>query len=794
MGQLWQDIRYGARLLRKSPAFTLVAAIILALGCGANTAIFSILNAVVLRPLPYKNPADLYRIDSMTAKGARWFSAADLETWRERTQVFEAMAAVQPVRAILSDVPNAEQLFGLAVSRECFPLLGTAPIRGRWFGDLDFNPTSVKTVVIGEHVWQRSFGGNADIVGKHVTLDGTSFVIIGVMPAEFQFNERRCEYWVPYRFTSQDLADRDLRSFQVYARAKPGITRQQVQVEAASISALLSHQFPESHESWRATASPLRDAMVADARPSLFLMLGVVTFVLLIACLNVANLLLARGMERAKEIAIRVALGARRLRVIRQLLTECLLLAISGALLGLLMAGWANKWLIALFSQRTAIPRLEQTSIDGRVLCFTLFLALISTVLFGLIPALQASKLDLNEVLKEGARSGMGSVRRSCLRSSLIIAETALSLVLLAGAGLMLRSFVHLLHVNPGFRTERLLTARLPMPAYRFPDREQQAAYYTEILSRIQSLPDVQSAGLVTVLPLSGAEATLAISDSNGKMTGRPYPFRAVSPEYFQTMGIPVILGRPFTALDTAQNPRIAIVSEALARELWPGVNPLGKMFNNWARVVGVVGNVRHAKLSVPPEAEIYVPYLQFLGTPMSSLVVRTRTDPLAIVPAVRRTVRGFQPDQPIADIRSMEEVVSDSVAQPRFYTLLLSIFAGLALVLASAGIYGVTSYWVSQRQHEIGVRMAVGAQKRDILRMFMGQGALFVLIGITIGIAGALATAGLLSSMLFEVKPTDPLTYGLVSALLFAWTLLGIYVPARRATKVDPLAALRDQ
>jgi len=796
MNLLWQDIRYGARMLRQRPAFTLVAAAILALGCGANTAIFSILNAVVLRPLPYRNPAGLYQITSMTARGARMFSAADLDTWRGRTQVLEKIAAVRSTRSILSNVPEAEQLFGLEVTSECFPMLGTAPILGRWFGDQDFSLTSPKTVIVGEQVWKRSLGGRDDILGKRITLDGESYLVIGIMPAEFQFTERRSEYWVPLHFTPQELANRNLRFFQAYGRTKPGITPRQVQIEAASISDLLSRQFPESHESWRATVTPLREALVTDARPGLFLMLGVVALVLLIACINVANLLLARGTERAKEIAIRTALGATRIRVVRQLLTECLLLALMGALLGLLLAGWVNKSLIALFYQRTALPRLEQTSIDGRVFCFAVLLALLSTLLFGLIPALQSSKLDLNETLKETGRSGLGSIRRSRLRNSLIVAEISLSFVLLAGASLMLQSFIHLLHVNPGFRTERLLTARLPMPAYRVPDKKQQPAYYTEILRRIQTLSGVQSAGLVTVLPLSGGEAIITIKTdgADSKSEERAFPFRAVSPDYFQAMGIPIVSGRPFDETDTAAAPRIAIVSEAMARELWPGESPLGKKVSNWVLVVGVAGNVRHTKLSVPPQAELYVPYLQFLGAPMSTLVVHTKTDPMGAAPAIRRTIREFQPDQPLADIRTMDEVVSDSVAQPRFYTMLISLFAGLALLLASAGIYGVTSYSVSQRRHEIGIRMALGAQKSDILRSFIGQGISYVLIGLAIGLAGALAATRLLSSMLFDVRPTDPVTYILVILLLLAWALIGIFIPARRATRMDPLDALRDE
>ena len=798
MNQFLQDLRFSARLLLKTPGFTVLVVIVLALGCGANTAIFSVLNAVVLRPLPYAEPSRLYEIGGMTLKGARSFSAPDLASWQERTRVFETIVAVRPSSLFLSAVQEPEQLFGLAVGLECMPMLGTPALLGRWFSAEDFGSAAPKTVMIGQRLWHRSFGGDVNILGKPITLNGESHQVIGVMPAEFQFSDRRSEFWIPLQFTAQQINGRDLAAFQVYARAKRAITPRQVQTEADMISRMLTEQFPAMHKNWRATAALLQEKVVGDSRPTLLMLSGAVGFVLLIACLNVANLLLARGTERAKEVAIRTALGASRFRIIRQLLTESLLLAFMAGTLGLLLAGWANKGIIALFTQKSALPRMEQTSLDGWVLCFTLVLALVSAIVSGLMPALQASKIDLHETLKETGRGGMVGVRSRRLRNFLIVAETSLALVLLVGAGLMLRSFSRLLQVNPGFKAERLFTARLPIPQYRVNNPKQQQAYYQEILRRIQSMPGVHSAGLVTVLPLSGGEATLTIIShkDNGEEEERTFPFRAVSADYFKTMGIPIVTGRAFFDTDTADAPGVVIVSEILARQLWPGENPIGKplRLTRQLSVVGVVGNIRHTKLSAPPQAELYLPYLQFLGTPNSNLVVRAEADPLDLAPAIRKNIRDAQPDQPIVDIRSMEDVVYDSIAQPRFYTLLLSMFGVLALFLAAAGVYGVISYTVSQCRHEIGIRMALGAQSRDILMKFMTQGALYVLIGIAVGLAGALATTRVISTMLFEVKQTDPETYLLVSLILLASALLGIYLPARRATRADPLSALRDE
>ena len=785
-------------MLWKSPGFTAVAVAILALGSGANTAVFSVLNAVVLRPLPYSDPDRLYVIQSTTSKEPGLFSAPDLATWRERTQVFERMAAADPRSRILSGVDEPEQLTGVAVGLECLPLLGTPPIRGRWFSEEDFGAGAPQSVIIGQRLWLRRFRGDPNVLGKTILLSGTGHSIIGIMSSEFQFVDKRAEFWLPLQFSSEELSNRDRQSFTVYARAKGSATRLQVEAEARMVSQALVQQFPKEHENWRATVTLLRDTVAGEIRPTLFLLFGAVAFVLLIACLNVANLLLARGGERLKEIAIRISLGAARIRIIRQLLTESLLLSLMGGALGLVLGAWVNRGLIALFWRRAELPWLEQTGIDGRVLAFTLALILTSSVLFGLVPALQATKLNLSETLKEAGRSGRGGVRSRRLQNLILIAETALSLLLLTGAGLMLRSFYHLTRVNPGFSADRVLTARLPMPAYRVPEKSKRPAYYEEILHRVQRLPSVQAAGLATVLPLFGGEAVMAIRTvhDNGDVEDRRYYFRAVSPDYFRAMGIPFIAGRDFTDADASNAPPVAIVNETLARQLWPGENPIGKQLKvpKTPLVVGVVGSIRHTSLSAPPNPELYMPFLQYLGTPNSMLVVRTSTDPILIVNAIRTAIRQYEPDQPIVDPRTMEQVISDSVARPRFYSLLLAIFAGLAVVLAAAGVYGVVSYTVSQQRHEIGIRMALGAQNRKIIGEIAARGFRYVLIGIAFGLAAALVATRLLSMLLFEVKPTDPATYFVASAFLLAWTMAAIWLPARRATKVDPLVALRDE
>jgi len=792
LNDLWQDLHHSFRSLAKRPGFSAIALLVFALGIGANTAIFSVLNAVLLRPLPYSDPSHLYKITCTNLANGCVFTEADLTVWRERTQVFEKISLVRSNRMFLSKVAEPEALLGLAVQRDCLSMLGTMPLIGRLFSDEDFTPASPRTVVIGYRLWLRSFGGERDILGKQITLNGDGFTVIGVMPSDFQFSSRQWEYWVPI----SGLASKSLGTPEVYSRAKKGTTRAQAQAEAETLSRML---FETSHNKVdrRAVAIPIQETVVASARPTLLLLSGAAVFILMIACLNVANLLYSRGAERSKEIAIRIALGAGRFRIVRQLLTESLLIAAFGGLLGLLLAGWANKLLIVLFSFKTGIPRLEQTSIDSRVLDFTVLLALMSSVAAGLIPAIEGSKVKLTECLNEAGRSAFGGIRSRRFRNLLIVCETALSLVLLVNAGLMLRSLYHLINDNRGFDGEGVITARLPLPAYKYSSgdrltnsadivKQVKLAYYWDILQQVKSLPGVQSAALVTALPLSVDEAKLSFDEfPNG------VHFGAVSPDYFRVMGIPLIKGRTFTDKDDLNSLKVVIVNEFLASQIWPGQDPIGKRLGAVGTVAGVIANIKHQSLRAAPQPELLVPFLQSIGMSINALAVRAISNPQSMAIAIRQRIRDYQPDQPV-ELGTMDQLVSDSIAQPRFYTYLLAVFAGLALLLASTGIYGVVSYSVSQRQHEIGIRLALGAQHHDILREFMDRGLRDVVIGVVIGLAGALATSRLLSSLLFEVTPTDATTYILVCAFLFSWTLASMYIPARRAMRVDPLSALR--
>ena len=796
MSNFLRDLCYGMRLLIKAPTFTAVLLINIALGTGANATLFSILNAVMLRSLPYADPERLYEVASVTGREPMGLSVPDLETWRERTQVFEKMAAVSPQNHILSGGGDAEHLFGLSVSRECLPLLGTPPELGRWFSDEDFSPASPKTVIIGYELWNRQFAGNRGIIGKPILLDGDQHIIIGVMPAVFQFDSRRCEFWVPLHLELRYVISRDLPLFKIYARAKAAVTRQQVREEADAMSRFLVQQFPLEHKDWKsASVRPLVDT-VADARPLLLLM-GAVGCLLLVACLNVANLLLSRGTERAKEICVRVALGTDRSGIVRQLMTESLLIAVLGACLGLLAAAWANRALVAFFARNLPLARMEQTVIDGRVLAFTLCIALISSIVFGLVPAFRTSKVDLAETLKETGRSGQ-SIRSRHLRNFIVVGEVALSLTLLTGAGLVLRSVYNLLHVDAGFNARGVLTMRLPLPTFRVPVRNQQPAYYREILERVRAIPGVRSAGLVTTLPLSGSQVVLTVGSYSKNKPGqeRSFFFRAVSPDYFRTLGIPLQMGRVFTEMDTVGSSQVAIVNEALARQLWPSENPIGKQLRlrRATEIVGVVGNIKHRGLAKPPEPELYLPYLQYLGVATSSLVVRTDDEPLDIVPAVRQRIRELQPDQPIADVRTMNQLISDSVAEPRLYALLLGSFAGLALALAAAGIYGVVSWSVSQRSHDIGIRLAIGAQRMDILKHLLRTDGVQILVGMAVGIVCTLFGSTLLAGLLFEVKPADTATYFVASLIVLVCAVGAIWLPARRAMTVDPLVAFRHE
>jgi putative ABC transport system permease protein len=783
-----EDLRLALRVLRKHPGYAALVIVIMGLGIGANTAIFSVLNAVVLRPFPYAAPERLYELGASRKGRSLSLSAADFVAWQARTQVFEGMAAARRQDFTLTGADEPEHVYGLRVTRECLPMLGTPPILGRWLSQEDYRPGAPPVVLLAHRLWSRRFGADPQIAGKQVLLPS------------FRFNARNHEVWMPLVFTADQLNRLDPTGFMACGRLKPGLTRRQAEAEADVVSRILAEDLPQTHAGWQATLTPLVEEAVAEFRPALLALLGAVGLVLLIACLNAANLLLARASERAREMAVRIALGAGRWRLMRALLTESVLLALLGGVLGLLLAAWGVRALAALYPERIPVPRLDQSGIDAYVLGFTLLVSAASGIVFGLAPAWQALRTDLNEALKESGRSTSGGLGALRFRNLLVAAEVALSLVLLAGAGLMLRSFLRLLQVHPGFRAQKVLTVRLPLPAYRIPDRKQQPAYYTGILRHVQALPGVQAAGLVTMLPLSGGEALITFAKSQAAAlrgeVSLVVAFRAVSPDYFRALGIPLLLGRSFTDADTVGAPRVAIVNQALARRCWPGENPLGKSLpvGEPLLVVGVVGNVKHIRLSAEPDPELYLPYLQYLGVPHSTLVIRTSAEPLKLAATVRRGIRQLHADQPITDVKTMEEVVVGSLATPRFYTLLLGIFAGLALALAAAGVYGVMSYSVSRRTQEIGIRMALGAQPGAVLRLMFWQGGKWILFGVAAGVLGAVATTRLIAKLLYGVSPTDTATLILVSLLLVAVALAASYLPARRAARVEPVAALRHE
>lgn len=776
--RLQQDVAHAFRVFRKSPALTAGIIVILALGSGVNSSVFSILNAVVLRSLPYADPGRLYQITCVSsAFVSDAFPRNALDIWQQRTQVFEKMASVHSYQRNLEGLDQPEQLSGLGVTKEFFPLLGTQPLLGRWFSDEDCDPKSPATVIISSTLRDRKFGHDAAILGRPLKLDGRTYTVIGVMPIDFQFRSRDDVFWLPQQHFGGNA---------IYARIKAGITREQVQAETESVFRLIQQTSGRPNWQWRGIVTPLQDVLYGKFRPALLMLLGAVGVVLMIACLNVSNILLARGHERAKELAVRSVLGADRFRIARQLFTETLVLVSAGGVLGLVMAGWMNKASVSLFSTRTILPRLERASLDARVLGFTVLIVLVTSVVSGLVPAFQSSRFDVSENLKESGGSSMGGIRSRRFRNWLIVAETALSVVLLVGSGLMLRSFDNLSRVDRGFRAENVLTVRLPLPREKHDARSD--AYYGEILERVQSLPGVRSAGLSSVVPLSGDEQQMGVF---GPGRDRSYNVRRVSRDYFRTMGIRIVKGRSFSDTDTFQAPLVTIVNETLARQMWPGEDPIGKKL--FGSVVGVVGDVRHKGLSIAPQPELFTDFRQDPISVFSTLAVRSDLSPAAMMPAIRASIREIEPDQPI-EFATMEQLVADSVAQPRFYALLMGSFGMLALILTSAGIYGVVSYATGQRRHEIGVRVALGARSIDLLLNVIGYGARYVLLGIAIGLAGALAVTRFLSNLLFGVKPTDPASYAGAALILLACSLVAMVVPARRIIRADPLASLRSE
>jgi putative ABC transport system permease protein len=801
MGTLLQDLRYGLRMSWKSPGFTVIAIFALALGIGANSAIFSVVNAVLLRPLPYHEPERIVWVEGVNLlRGitSSSISPPDFADWTNENQVFEQMTAFRTGGAALTGGDEPERIAAAYVYASFFPVLGVKPALGRAFLP-DENQAGRDAVVILSHgIWQRRFGADPNMIGKTLTMSGGPVTVVGIMPSGLRFPEET-EVWRPLVIRPEDDR-RDNRFLLAMGRLKAGVTLEQAQSQIDTINNRLAQNYADTNMGWGVKLAGLQAALVGDTRPALLALLGAVALVLLIACANVANMLLARAAARQKEIAIRTALGASRLRVIRQLLTESIMLSLMGGVLGLLLGVWLTDLLVAISPRDT--PRLDEISLDGRVLGFTLAIACLTGLIFGLAPALQASRNDLNESLKEGGRSNTEGHGRNRVRSLLIVAEVALSLMLLVGAGLLIKSFMRLRDVNPGFNPANVLTTRISLTPAKYPEKAQKANFYEQLLERVRSLPDVESAAAVLTLPLGGSNINLGRAFIP---EGRPLApeessnanFQMITPDYFRVMGVPVNAGRAFTTQDTQQTTPVVIINEALARKIFPGEDPVGRRLTVWRdekfmrEIVGVVGNVKPDALDEDDALQLYVPHAQDPSGGMA-LVIRTKGEPAALTASVRREVLAMDKDQPVYDVKTMESVVAAAVAPRRAPMLLFSVFAGLALLLAAVGIYGVISYSVTQRTHEIGIRMALGAQTGDVLKLVVGRGMALTLIGVAIGLVAAFALTRVMSSLLFNVSATDPLTFGVVSVLLAAVAFVASYIPARRATKIDPMVALR--
>ncbi|HEX8633081.1 MAG TPA: ABC transporter permease [Pyrinomonadaceae bacterium] len=809
LSDLSQDLRFGLRMLLKNPGFTIVAVIALALGIGANSAIFSVVNTVLLRPLPYPDPDRLVMVWEDRTKGGfprDTPAAGNYTDWRDQNQVFEGMAAIASLSFNLTGMGEPERIEGKRVSAGLFPLLGVEPQLGRTFLPEEDQPGANRVVVLSHGLWQRRFGSEASIIGKPLNLNGESYTVVGVMPSHFHFPAREDELWVPIAFTQQEAANRGRHFLQVIARTKPGVSLPQAQAEMNIIGARLQQQYPNTNTNVGVAVVPLHEHMVGDIKAALLVLLGAVGFVLLIACANVANLLLARAAVRQKEITIRVALGASRLRLIRQFLTESILLAALGGAFGLLLSVWGVGVLKTFIPQN--IAQAAAITIDGKVLGFTLLVSLLTGLIFGLAPATQTSSFNLNETLKEGGRDSVAGSRGNRLRGLLVIAEVAVSLILLIGAGLLINSFLRLRNVDPGFRADNLLTMQVVLPELKYPDHARRSAFYTELINRIEALPGVKAAAVANWIPLVRQGDSIGFS-----IEGRPDPApgtgqrpsvvtRVVNANYFQTMGIQLLQGRGFNQQDRVDAPAVAVINETMARRFWPGEDPIGKRItpgavdspdpDDWLTIVAVTKDVRQFELVADPKPQMYLSYEQAGFFAPRHLIVSTSVEPLSLAAAVRKTVWEIDKDQPVSNIRTMEDVLSESIARQRFSMLLLGIFAVVALVLAAVGIYGVMAYTVAQRTHEIGIRMALGAQRSDVLKLTVGGGLKLVLIGVALGLTVAFILTRVMSSLLFGVSATDPATFIIISLVLVSVAALASYIPARRATKIDPMVALR--
>jgi putative ABC transport system permease protein len=812
MNQLWQDLRYGARMLLKQPGFTLIAALTLALGIGANTAIFSVINALILNP-PHIAEAERVAAIWRTAKDKRvegYVSYLDLQDWRGENRSFEAIAGYKPNGFILLNEEQAERLQGLRVTANFLSLLRVKPLLGRDFQVEEEKRGAEGVVIISHQFWKSRLGGSDATLGRQLDLNGKPFTIIGVLPPGFEFPlaPKQTELITTIAAEGGNLDERGAKVLRAVGRLRQGVTFTQAQAELTNIAANLERQYPQHNRNGATYLTPVDEQIVgSEARRALWVLLGAVGFLLLIACVNVTNLLLARAGARRKDLALRVALGAGTWRIARHLSTESLLLALLSGGAGLLVAAWGISAIKYYGAEQ--LPRLDEVQINARALVFTLAVSVLTALLFGLLPIFKAARPDINEVLKAGAKTATGGGSMRLWRDSLVVAEVALGLMLLIGAGLMIRSFGLLVNVRPGFDPENVLTGRVSLTRAAYENHEERLRYVNQTLERLRSLPGVESAAFVAPMPFSGGNVS-----SDFRIEGRPKPEpgqepdannRSVTAQYFQAIGIPLLKGRYFTEQDRRGGAvGAAIINETLARRYFPNEDPIGKYVSNvganqndgdpqrW-EIVGVVGDVRHSSLTRPAAPELYLPYQQN-SWGWGNFFVRTTNDPAALARSFTEAVRSGDKTVPVTNVQPLTQAISDTVAQARFYTLLFALFGATGLLLTLTGIYGVISYTVSQQTREIGVRMALGAQARDVLKLVIGQGLVLTLIGAGLGLLGALGLTQLMQALLFSVRATDPLVFAVVSASLIAVALAACYVPARRATKVDPMVALRNE
>ncbi|HXM13473.1 MAG TPA: ABC transporter permease [Terriglobales bacterium] len=808
MTGVFQDLRYALRQLRKSPGFATVAIATLALGIGANTAIFSIANGVLLRDLPYQDPQRLALLWNIGRgdDNRDQLSFTDIDDYRSQNDVFENVVAFGNWSATFTGAGDPARIPGMQVGNGYLSLMRVQPMLGRDFLPDEQIEGKDQVIILTYGLWQSRFAGDPQVVGRQISLSGRPYTIIGVTPKDFPMLpttlvDGPAQFYRPVA-EKHDDKERLSRHLRAMARLKPGVTVEQAQSDLEVINHGLAKQFPDEYSTTGVRVVKLRDDIAAGLRPALWMLLGAIGFLLLIACANLSNLLLVRGIGRQKEVAIRSALGADRARIVQYVLTESVLLALCGGMVGILLAFWSTKFIVTIGTK--VIPQLVGVSLDGRVLAFTAGLSLATGLLFGLVPALRLSGFTLSDALKEGARSS--GAAHDTFRKVLAVSEIALSLVLLAGAGLLLRSFSKLYGVDPGFRSDHLLTMDIGLPSAKYlAGTEKPLAFYRELLGRINALPGVESAGAVNVLPL-GTNFDTAGTEPEGFVHGpgeTPYPERyIVTPGYLAAVGIRLVRGRLFSDADRESAPLVVLISDTAAERWWPNQDPIGRRIKvpgfdvgaqPWRTVVGVVRDVKQAGLDAPQTMQIYLPHAQYRNGYLT-LVVRTKSDPMSLAAEVRRQVMQVDPEQAVSNIATMDQVLSDSIVSRRFSATLLGILAGLGLLLAAIGVYGVISYGVSQRTREIGIRIALGAKRKDVLSLVVAQGMKLLLLGVGAGIVSALLLTPALSSLLFGVSPSDPVTFAGSAIFLAAVALFACYIPARRAAKVDPMVALRSE